>query len=441
MRYFYSLLIWLLVPAALLYFLLRSRREPAYRSRLTERLGYGPTVQGRPVWIHAASVGEADAAILLAIGLLRQDPSMSLWMTTFTPTGADRIRRALMGQGEFADRVGLSFLPLDTPAAVRRFLKRLNPRVGLIVERELWPNLYRQCAARHIPLAVISARWTEPSMQRYRRLFGERLLRDSMQALQLIAAQSQTDAATFVAAGVEEGRVAVAGNVKYDLGDTGAEDTQAAAWRKAWQAQQRSLWVAGSTHAGEEETALRIHQRLLQDDPEALLVMAPRHPQRFERVAALCEQSGLLWERLSVLKAQPVGAPAKLQLILADTLGDLKSLYAAADLAFVGGSLVPAGGHNLFEALACGTAVITGNQLSNWQLLADEMQAAGCLHVVADEAELSESVLVLLRAPEQRQAMLAAGQPLLARHRGALARTLALLAPLLDSQGSPGALR
>lgn len=424
MRFFYPFLIWLLLPIVLGYFLWRSLKEPAYRQGLGERLGYVPTTDKQPIWIHAASVGEADAAIILSRSIHQAVPDIQQWITVFTPTGADRIRSAL---GD-AQGVTISYLPLDASLFVKRFLKRVRPRVGLIVERELWPTLYQACSEADLPLAVVSARWTEASVARYAGWFGKVLLQRSMDCLSLVAAQTEADAKSFIAAGVAEQRVCVVGNLKYDQYPGDQEHRQANAWRKSWGLLDQNVWLAASTHDGEEAIALRIHQSLLQKQPETTLIIAPRHPQRFERVAQLCEATGLRWFRLSEWSKpeqdQPVGQP---QLILADTLGDLKALYALSDISFIAGSLVDVGGHNLFEALLFDVPIITGPHIQNWRHLADEMQAVGCLQCVSDESELRAEILRLLEDPLAREAMPKAGRALLARHRGAEQRTMAAL--------------
>jgi 3-deoxy-D-manno-octulosonic-acid transferase len=419
-RLLYSCLAYVLAPAYLGVLVWRGLRERGYWRGFGARFGLGAALTGDSVWIHAASVGEVQAAIPL-MHALRRTSDLALVITTSTPAGAARARAAFAGLG-----IDVRHVPLDLPGAARRFLARTRPRLAIILETELWPNLYHACAARSVPLVLANARLSVRSMRRYRLIAP--LLRRTLACTRLIAAQSEADAGRFRALGAEPGRTTVIGNLKFDFelpADIGARARSV----RARFAGGRTAWVAGSTHEGEEGVLLQAHEILRRTHPDALLILVPRHPQRFAEVAAWLSRSGVSFVRLS---SNESGA-AHSAVLLGDTLGQLLELYAAADVAFVGGSLVPVGGHNLLEPAALGRPILTGPHNANAAETARLLIARGAACIVHDAAELAAHLGRLLGSPKERERMGALGREIIDENRGALARLLALLHPFLAS--------
>jgi len=417
MHFVYGVLTRVAAPAVFAATLVRGARDPAYRTHLGERFGLGPRVYAPSLWVHAVSVGEVSAAAALVRALRARHPGMPCVLTTATPTG--RAQAATL----FGADVDVRFLPYDTPGAVRRFLARIRPRVAIIMETELWPNLLRECGRRGVPVLFASARLAARYVPRYRR-FGtlfSAALRDAW-----VAAQSAADAERFIALGADPARTRVVGNVKFDmqLGEAVAEKGSELQLRYLGA---RPVWTAGSTHEGEEELLLDAHAMLERTVPGALLVLAPRHPQRFEGVAALLERRGVIFERRSRTEA----VRAESQALLLDTMGELTAFYAASDAAFVGGSLVPVGGHNLLEPASVGVPVITGTHTQNAPEIARLLVEAGGALEVADGTALAAAAARLLADPELRGRMGASARRFVESHRGSLGRLLALIEPLL----------
>jgi 3-deoxy-D-manno-octulosonic-acid transferase len=417
MPFVYGVLTRVAAPVVFAATLVRGARDPAYRTHLGERFGLGARVDAPSLWVHAVSVGEVSAAAALVRALRARHPGMPCVLTTATPTG--RAQAAKL----FGTYVDVRFLPYDTPGAVRRFLARIRPRAAIIMETELWPNLLRECRRRGVPVLFASARLAARSVPRYRR-FGTLFSAGLRNAW--VAAQSAADADRFVALGADPARTRVVGNVKFDmqLGEAVAEKGREL--RQGYLGA-RSVWTAGSTHEGEEELLLDAHAVLGHTVPDALLVLAPRHPQRFEGVAALLERRGVTFERRS--RTQAVRAAS--QVLLLDTMGELTAFYAASDAVFVGGSLVPVGGHNLLEPASLGVPVITGPHTQNGPEIARLLIEAGGALEVADGTALAAAAVRLLTDPALREGMGASARLCVESHRGSLARLLALLEPLL----------
>lgn len=419
LRFIYNLLIYLAAPVALLMQLWRGLRDPSYRERLGERFGFGSALPGDTIWIHAVSVGEVQAAESLVRKMLIRHPRYPLLLTTVTPTGAARARQL------FGNSVQLRYIPFDLPGSVRRFFDRVKPRLAMILETELWPNLYAECGRRDVPLVLASARISPRSVGRYRRLVP--LFREALSHGILIAAQSETDAARFRSIGANPARTHVTGNIKFDFQPPPRMEEQGAGWREA-NAPGRPIWVAGSTHEGEEEMILDAHRAVRQRFPDALLLLVPRHPQRFDPVRDLLTRRGEIYTSRSGGTPIPRGA----SVMLGDTMGELMMFYAGADVAFVAGSLVPIGGHNLLEPASLGRPVLTGPHNFNSEAAARLLLEAGAARVVARTAELGESVAELLGNSALRASMGAAGRGVLDANRGALDRLLRLVDPLLS---------
>ena len=342
------------------------------------------------MWVHAVSLGEVTAAAPLVRALRARHPELPLVLTTATPTGRAR------AQALFGGAVTVRYLPYDTPGAMRRLVGQLRPRIAVILETELWPNLYRQCRVSGVPVVLANARLAARSVARYRRC--GRLFRDVFEGDTWVAAQSAADAERFVAIGAARQRTSVMGNLKFDIEPDAAAVARGLALRSAgWDG--RPVWIAGSTHAGEEEPVLTAHAALLRAVPDALLLLVPRHPQRFAPVADLVRRRGLRFERRSSGHAVPRDVPV----LLVDTVGELAALYAAVDVAFVGGSLVPVGGHNLLEPAALGIPVVTGPHQANAREVAQLLVREKAVVQVADAAGLAAQLEALFADPALRR--------------------------------------
>lgn len=417
MRYLYTTLIYLLRPAVFGLVLWRGLRDRAYWEGLGERFGWGPSAGSSSLWVHAVSLGEVTAAAPLVRALRARYPQLPLILTTATPTGRARAR-ALFGTS-----VTVRFLPYDTPGSVRRFLARVRPRMGIVMETELWPNLFRQCLRQGIPMMLASARLSGKSAERYRRFSG---VFSGIVAGTLVAAQTAEDAERFVAIGADRANTRIVGNVKFDVTlDEAAMDRGLHLRASFWGG--RPVWIAGSTHAGEEEQVLDAHALVLVDVPRALLLLVPRHPERFQAVADLIGRRGLRFERRS--SGNPVRADS--QVLLVDTVGELTMLYAAVDVAFVGGSLVPIGGHNLLEPAAAGLPVLTGPYHSNAKEIARQLLLDGAALQVDDAEELAQTLKQLFADAERRERVGASGRHVIEANRGSVARLMEWLEPLV----------
>jgi 3-deoxy-D-manno-octulosonic-acid transferase len=419
MRLIYNLLIYLAAPVAFLMQLWRGLRDPSYRERLGERFGFGSVLPGGTIWIHAVSVGEVQAAEPLIKQLLARHPRHPLLVTTVTPTGAARARQL------FGETVQLRYVPFDLPGSVRRFFDRVHPRLAMILETELWPNLYAECGRRGVPLVLASARISPRSVGRYRRLVP--LFRQALSHGIVIAAQSETDAARFRSIGASPERTHVTGNIKFDFQPPPGIAERGARWREM-NAPDRPIWVAGSTHEGEEDMILEAHRIVLRRFPDALLLLVPRHPQRFDAVRDLLTRRGEAFTN----RSSGTAIPRATSVMLGDTMGELMMFYAAADVAFVAGSLVPIGGHNLLEPVSLGRPVLTGPHNFNSEAAARLLLEAGAARVVANTGQLGAAVSDLLGDSGLRTSMGAAGRDVLDANRGALDRLLKLVDPLLS---------
>jgi len=423
LRFLYLLALYLAVPVVSTMLLWRGLRDRSYWRNFSQRFGFGARLVPQGVWLHAVSVGEVQACAPLVSALSRRHPGLPLTVTTFTPTGSARARAL------FGNVAQVRYVPYDLPGSVRRFFRRVQPRLAVIFETELWPNLYRECSRRRIPLVLASARISARSVSRYH-LVGS-LFRETLARTALVAAQGAGDAERFRALGADPATTHVTGNLKFDFELPEGLAARGARLRAQY-ATDRPLWVAGSTHGGGEEQAVLAAQRQVRmTHPSALLVLAPRHPPRFDEVAGVLEGSGLSFVRRSAAAAS--AADASCAVLLLDSLGELLDFYAAADLAFVGGSLVPIGGHNLLEPAALGVPILTGPNNSNSEEIARLLVARGAAEVVRDGTELGARVSALLADAAAREQMGAAGRASVDGNRGALVKLLALIEPLLEA--------
>ncbi len=419
MRSFYTAVLYLLTPFALLRLLRRGFAEHGYWRRWPERFGFvAAPAQTGVIWVHAVSVGEVQAAAPLIRALCRRAPVM---VTTTTPTGSRQVRRL------FGDEVLHAYIPYDLPGAVRRFLRRMRPRLLVVLETELWPNLFHLCRRDAIPVVLVNARVSARSAAGYRRV--RPLVRATLDCLAAIVPQSRVDAERLLELGADRGRMSVTGNLKFDVELPPSLLEQAQALRRILGVN-RPVWIAASTHEGEEGRILDAFDEVRERFPETLLVIVPRHPGRFARVSALCRHRG----HRTVLRTQGVVCPPGASVFVGDTMGELPAFYAASDVAFVGGSLVDAGGHNLLEPAATGVPVLTGPHLGNFTEVAGLLVRAGALRKVHDTAELARAVAELLGDAPLRRRMGECGQRLVDRNRGIVGRLLELLEPYLISR-------
>ena len=422
MRWLYRMLTVAALPFAATLFAIRGLRGyPGEQRGLLQRFGFGHRQSDRAFWIHAVSVGEVQAAVTLVRSLRSRYPTIPMTLTTTTGTGARRAREA------FGDAVDIRFLPFDSLGCVRRFLDRVRPRVAIIVEKELWPNLYGECAARAIPVVIASATMSARAERRMQKLAP--LFRDVFASGIRIAAQSEVDAERFRRLGVAPSRVQVIGNLKFDLTLSAQLPEQGAALRARCGWQDRLLLVGGSTYELEESALLEAQRRLRREGIDLALVLAPRHPSRFESVAARLQSDGIVHSRRSQLEVMPARVP---DVLLLDTLGELMGAYAAADLAFVGGSLVAdVGGHNLIEPAALGIPAIAGPNVYNAPEVAADLRAAGALSTCVDTESLIAEVRSLVTNKDERFRRGARGRAFVEKNRGTLERLLGYLEPLM----------
>ena len=398
----------------------RALGDPAQQGRVRERLGWTQARVGPgAIWVHAVSVGEVQAAAVLVHELEARVPGVPVLVTTVTATGAARARAL------FGDRVAQAYLPYDLPGAVRRFLDRARPAVAVMMETEVWPVLYRELARRGVPLVIASARLSQRSMRGYARVPG--LIRGALASNVTVCAQTEVDAARFRALGVPSARVQVTGNVKFDQSVPDEARARGRDWR-ARHAAGRPVWVAGSTREGEESAVLEAHQLVRTRHPGALLVLAPRHPQRFATVRSMLESRGVAHAVRSAADAPGAADPV----YLLDTLGELQAFYAAADLAFVGGSLVPVGGHSLLEPASLGLPLISGTHVQNAPDVAALLAGVGALETVPDAAALAAAVARAFEDPANARARGERGREAVAANRGAVGRAAERVATLVS---------
>ncbi|PIA73494.1 3-deoxy-D-manno-octulosonic-acid transferase [Pseudomonas sp. NFACC19-2] len=419
-RLLYTLLLHLALPLIALRLALRARKAPAYARRINERFSLSlPAMKPGGIWVHAVSVGESIAAAPMIRALQANYPELPITVTCMTPTGSERI------QALFGESVQHCYLPYDLPWAAARFLNRVQPRLAVVMETELWPNHIHQCAKRNVPVALANARLSERSARGYAR-FGK-LTAPMLGELSLIAVQTQTEAQRFLDLGARPGCVEVTGSIKFDLKIDAELLQHAVELRRQWKAEQRPVWIAASTHAGEDEIILAAHRQLLGNHPDALLILVPRHPERFNSVNELCLSQGLTTRRRSAGETVQAGD----QVLLGDTMGELLFLYALADIAFVGGSLVANGGHNLLEPAALGKPVLSGPHLFNFLEIAAQLREAGALSEVENAVQVADKVATLLNEPSEMQRMSQAGLSVLKANQGALERLLSGLRRLI----------
>ena len=411
----YTLLLYLLVPLVLLRLAWRGLRAPDYWRRWPERFGFiEPPLGARVIWIHAVSVGEVQAAEPLVRALLENYPAHSLLITTVTPTGSARVMAL------FGDEVAHVYAPYDLPGAVKRFFLRVRPQLAIVMETELWPNLFHTCRDRQVPLLLVNARLSEKSMTGYLRV--KRLVARTLGNITDIAAQGEADAQRFERLGAQQDRITVSGNLKFEQRIPPNLLERAEVLRRDW-GTGRPVWVAASTHEGEDELLLDVFTRLRERFADCLLVLVPRHPERFESVAELCRQRGLN----IVLRSEMRPCDADTRVFVGDSMGELPLFLAAADVAFVGGSLVPHGGHNLLEPAGLGIPVVTGPHVFNFTEICELLLQAGACEKVGNTEELAVTLGRWLGDANERHRVGEQGRAVVEKNRGALQTVLAMV--------------
>jgi 3-deoxy-D-manno-octulosonic-acid transferase len=410
-RTLYTVVLRLMLPLVLVRLWLRGRREPGYRQGVSERFGvYRGEKPGKLVWVHAVSVGEARAAAPLVRALAAQLPDHRILVTCTTAAGRETLKQV------YGDSVLAAFLPYDFPEAMQAFLAHFSPRLGVLMETVIWPNLLAACAARGVPVVLANARLSEKSARGYLRLRS--LAAPAFGSLALVCAQSESDAARLRSVGAR--RVEVTGNLKFDVGPDPEQLAAGRAWRAALG---RSVLLLASTREGEEQMLLEE----LKAAPNLLVVIVPRHPQRFDDVAPMTQARRT---------RQPLPLPAH-RLYLGDTMGEMPFYYAACDVAVIGGSFAPLGGQNLIEALACGAPVVVGPSMFNFAEATRLALDAGAVLQATNAADAVKLATSLLHDARLRRAMSAAGRKLCQTHRGATDRHLKLLGEMIRAATAP----
>lgn len=412
----YSLLLYIIQPLIWLRLLLRSLKAPNYRKRWLERYGFCKNkVSPNGILIHSVSVGETIAAIPLIKELQQRYPDLPITVTTMTPTGSERVTTLL------GNSVSHVYLPYDLPGAIQRFLRTLNPKLAIIMETELWPNFITCLHKNNIPLIIANARLSERSAKGYAK-FGK-FTQSIMEKITLIAAQNQQDGHRFIQLGLPESHLVITGSIKFDISLTESQIAYIEHLKHEWQLT-RPVWIAASTHNGEDEIILHAYQRILMTHPDLLLILVPRHPERFNKVEKLVSSMGLRYQ----LRSQNQIPSLQTQVIIGDTMGELLQLYALANIAFVGGSLIEHGGHNPLEPALHQIPILVGRHTFNFRAISQQLADAGGLCIISDQPkELAEQVISLLNNPDHAHSMGKHAYQVLKQNQGALNRLLELI--------------
>lgn len=424
-RWCYTVLFYLALPLILLRLFWRARLAPAYLRRIRERFGFAGKAPAHGIWVHAVSVGETIAAAPLIRELQNRFPQLPITVTTMTPTGSERVRAL------FGDSVFHVYAPYDMPDSIARFLRRVRPRLAIIMETELWPNTVHACARRDIPVVLANARLSKRSARGYRKL--SRLTAAMLGELTCVVAQNAADGERFVELGLPREHLVVSGSIKFDIQLDAAIIEQARRARAAWQKDSRIIWIGASTHAGEDEVLLQAHRQLRAVQADALLVLVPRHPERFNSVAELIARAGFSYCR----RSSGAAVSGDTAVLLGDSMGELLCLYGCADIAVVGGSFVERGGHNTLEPAAWGLPIVTGASAFNFREIAELLAKVGASTVVGNADELARELIRLAGNPALREQRGAAARHVVEANRGALQRLIGEIARLLDAPASP----
>ena len=417
MRFIYTIIYYLSMPFVLIRLLWRSRHAAGYRKRWHERFGYiNRITDGDTIWVHAVSVGETIAAIPLIKALLEQyHPQYHIIVTATTPTGSALVTK------HFQDQVHHAYTPFDIPTSVRRFLKRARIKFCIIMETELWPNLFATCKQQKIPIVLANARLSERSTLRYQLIAG--LTKNMLNSCYMVAAQGVLDGERYLKLGLDPSNLLISGNIKFDMtiADNLIEQGKAI---KQQIGHDRCVFIAASTHDNEEAKILEAFQIIRQRIPNLFLVLVPRHANRFQKVAQMCLAANFT----TVLRSQKTPIEKSTDILLVDTIGELRMIYAAGDIAFVGGSLVPVGGHNLIEPAALGLPILTGPNLQNFTEISKLLQNAGAVQIVTNTQSIADAVIALCSASALREKIGQCAKDTIETNRGALKKHLDCIA-------------
>ncbi|WLS78857.1 lipid IV(A) 3-deoxy-D-manno-octulosonic acid transferase [Erwinia pyri] len=418
----YTVLLYLIQPLIWLRLWLRGRKAPAYRKRWAERYGYcAGKVKPDGILLHSVSVGETLAAVPLVRALRHRYPAMPITVTTMTPTGSERAASA------FGKDVHHVYLPYDLPGSMNRFLDNVNPRLVIIMETELWPNMIALLHQRKIPLVIANARLSARSAKGYKKL--GKFMQQLLQRITLIAAQNEEDGERFISLGLKRSQLTVTGSLKFDISVTPELAARAITLRRQW-APRRPVWIATSTHEGEESIILEAHRKLLARFPSLLLILVPRHPERFSTAREMTQKAGFSY----TLRSSGEIPSGSTQVVIGDTMGELMLLYGIADVAFVGGSLVERGGHNPLEAAAHAIPVLMGPHTFNFKDICAKLSQADGLITVTDADSLDKEIGTLLTDEDYRLYYGRHAVEVLHQNQGALQRLLQLLEPHLPQR-------
>lgn len=418
MRILYSFLLYLLTPYLWLRLHWKGRSSPAYKQDINQRFAWAlPTNPAIDVWIHAVSLGEVRAVTPLVQALLKE--GRSILLTTMTPTGFQQV------QSTFADKVKHLYIPYDLPDAMRRFFKHTKPRVGVIMETEIWPNMIHYANRAQIPLFLINARLSEKSMKRYNKVAF--FLKPFLQQFTAILAQSQMDASHFLHLGAPSSTVQVFGNIKFDFPFSTTEHHNVKTLKQQW-GEDRVVFIAASTHNNEEAQILAHFQDLQSAIPGILLLFAPRHPERFQEVYQLSVKAGFS----TGLRSAPASLSLTNAVVIIDSLGELNQFYSLSDYAFVGGSLVPVGGHNVLEPIAANIPVFSGPYYHNFKAIYADLQNAQAITLADNAKALIESIILLHQNESKKNHQVASATAVLTQNRGSLTRYLTTINSVLQ---------
>ena len=417
----YSAGIYVLVLWALAHLVWRGMRYSPYLRRWHERFGFVQRTTGKDViWVHAVSVGEVRTVARLVDFLKSEFPDKSILITTMTPTGSEQVRQL------HGDSVLHCYAPYDLPGSVRRFLDRTQPKLAFVIETEFWPNILRLCEERDIPTLLLNVRVSPKSFKGYSKF--PNFIRCMLERPTLIAAQSDEDAQRLLTLNAPEEKVTVTGNLKFDVEPPAGIENTARLLRDCWGAS-RPVWIAASTHDGEEPKVLEAFERLLKTHSDALLILVPRHPERFASVEKLCRRAGY---EVNLHSEDNDPLPATTQVLVGDTMGELIGMFAASDVAFIGGSLVRHGGHNLVEAMAVGTPCIFGPHVFNFEQSSRTALEYGAAMQVRDPRGLAVTVAQYIDDEERRRHAAQAARQVIEVNRGSLQLTEALIADTVE---------
>lgn len=418
-RFIYAVLTYSLLPFYVFFWIAKGVINNSYWDRINQRFGFGyPNLDKGTIWIHAVSVGEVQASVPLVEALKVRHPDKEILITTVTPTGAQQIRKT------FKNSVYHCYIPFETSFSIKAFFDAVRPSIALILETEIWPNLYNECGVRKIPLILVSARISAKSLKNYKRLLL--LFRETLSHGILIAAQSSVDAKRFISLGADKDKTWVMGNIKFDFNLPVDMDVKGINLRSK-EFGDRPVWIAASTHEGEEVEILKAHREILKTIRNMLLIIVPRHPERFAKVEQLIKTKK--WSYTTRSSTQSVADTCEVYLL--DSMGELLLFYSASDVAFVGGSLVPIGGHNLLEPASLALPILTGAYMFNQQEMTDLLLEAGAVKIVKDKTGIIDNVLSFHHDKVTSKSLGAKARIIVQENKGALGSLMKRLDDIL----------